>query len=212
VLKLLDPGTRTKSEPSVVRDLHKQPRDWKKDARRRGDLLVRTALRTYIVDTSVCTAAAESAPPASNHKAGVFARQLAVAKVILYVSKFWNFKEHEIVAFCAEAEGTLDVGALDFVKALIQIWWDNSDKVLPKSVMASTVYARLSVALQRANADGAINWRYTEVGEEVFGRDFNTVHAALNSPPRDLSKCDRDLCEAVAVAEDGGSGAGGLIV
>jgi hypothetical protein len=201
VLKLLDPATRTKHEPSIVRDFHKQPHDWKRDAKRRGDLLIRTALKSYIIDTSVCTAAAERAPQASNTKAGVFARQLALAKVVQYVSKFWRFAEHEIVAFCAEAEGTLDVGALDFVKARINDWWENSDQVLPKSVMASSVYARLSVALQRANADGTIWWRYTEVGEAVYAGDFDTVHAALNSKPRDLSECDRDLREeAVAAA------------
>ena len=72
------------------------------------------------------------------------------------------------------------------------------------------VYARLSVALQRANADGAINWRYAEVGEAVFGSDYDTVHAALNSPPRDLSQCDSDLREEVAVEAEG-SGVGGVM-
>ena len=69
---------------------------------------------------------------------------------------------------------------------------------IPKSVMAGQVYARLSVALQRANADGVLNWRYAEVGEALFEADFDTVHAALNSSPRDLSECDADLRGSVA--------------
>jgi hypothetical protein len=100
---------------------------------------------------------------------------------------------HTHTHFCTEAEGALDVGALDFIKSHIQAWWENSDQGLPKSVMASSVYARLAVALQRANADGAIRWRYTEAGEAVYGAEYDTVYAALNSPPRDLLECDRDL-------------------
>jgi hypothetical protein len=208
VLRLLDPRTRTRFEPSIVRDFHKQPRDWKRDCKRRGDLQIRTAMANYIIDTSVCTAAAESAPPESNTTPGVFARKLAKLKVIWYTSKFWRFLEHEIIPFCAEAEGTLDVGALDQIKARINDWWDNSDQVLPKSVMASMVYARLSVALQRANADGALKWRYTEVGEAVYNADFDTVRAALNSPPQNLAECDRDLRDAAAEGVAGGAAGG----
>ena len=101
--------------------------------------------------------------------------------------------------FCAEAEGTLDVGALNFLKKLIDEGFERSDGVVSKSVMASQVYARISVALQRANADGVLNWRYTEVGEEVLDAPHDTVAAALNNPPRDLSECDKDLWEAVPV-------------
>ena len=198
ILRLLDPSTRVRFEPSIVRHFHKQPFDWKKDARRKGDLHVRTDKENYIIDTSIGLAAAASAPSAANTMAGAVARLIAKFKVAWYTGKFKGFKEHEILPFCAEGEGTLDKVAFAFIRRRIDDWFDNSDMTIPKSVMAGQVYARLSVALQRANADGVLNWRYAEVGEALFEADFDTVHAALNSSPRDLSECDADLRGSVA--------------
>jgi hypothetical protein len=192
-----------------VRDFHKQPHDWKKDARRRGDLHVRTATENYIIDTSIGSAAAATAPPEANYKAGSVARKLAKEKVVHYTSKFRGFREHEIIPFTAESEGALDIVAHTFTRSRIDEGYSNSDKTIPRSVMATQTYARLSVAVQRANGDGVLRWRYAEVGEAVFDAPSDTVYAALNSLPRDLSECDKDLREAavaVAVAaEESGS-------
>jgi hypothetical protein len=201
VLKFLNPVARIRDEPSIVQHFHKQPRDWKKDARRRGDLHVQTPTANYIIDTSIGSAAAESAPPAANNKAGVVAKQLADQKVVHYTSKYVNFKRHEIVPACAEAEGAFDFGFLKFVQHEIDMGHSNTDGVVPKSVIASGVYSRLSVALQRANADGVLNWRYTEYGEALWDGPCDRVIAALDNAPQDLSECDSDLRVAAPVAD-----------
>jgi hypothetical protein len=210
VLRFLEPSTRVRFEPSIVRHFHKQPFDWKKDARRRGDLQVRTEKENYIVDTSIGLAAAASAPPASNTKAGGVAELLEKKKVAWYTGKFKGFGKHHLVAFCGEAEGHLGKVAVSFTKQRIDWWYDSSDQTVPKSVVVSQVWARLSVALQRANGDGVLNWRYAEAGEAVFEADYDTVHAALNSLPRDLLECDRDLRDASAVAQGAAGGVGGV--
>jgi hypothetical protein len=201
VLKFLDPTTRITFEPSIVKHFHKQPHDWKKDGRRRGDLRVRTATAHYIIDTSVGLAAAASAPSAANKQAGVVARKLAKAKVVEYTGAFKNFRPHEIMPFCVEAEGTWDFAALDFMKARITDFFDNGDQSTPKSVVADRVFSRLAVALQRANGYGVLNWRYAEAGEGIYGSDFDTVHAALNSAVVSLANCDADLREVLEEGE-----------
>ena len=91
------------------------------------------------------------------------ARKLAKDKVIQYTSAFTDFRVHEIVGFCAEAEGALDVHSLTFLKDRISTDACEYNPMLVKSAVASEVYARVSAALQRANADGVINWRYAEL-------------------------------------------------
>ena len=208
ILRWLDPSTRIRFEPFIVNHFHKQPKDWKRDGRRRGDLHVRTATENYIIDTSVGLAAAASAPAAANTKAGVVARKLAKDKVVQYISTFTNFKEHEIVPCCAEAEGSLDVFFEKFIQRRIDDGWLNNP-TRPKSTIAAEVYARLSTALQRGNADGVINWRYAECGEAIHDADSDPVRAALNSPAIDLAECDRDLRKRRRVAA-GGVAAGGV--
>jgi hypothetical protein len=193
VLKFLDPSTRIRDEPSIVRHFHKQPYNWKKHARDRGDLHVRTSTENYIIDTTIGSAAAASAPSAANHTAGVVAEKLAKGKVVHYTSTFKGFKQHEIVGLAAEAEGALALVSFKFVQRRVDDWHSDSDKTIPKSVVASQTYARLSVSLQRANADGVLWWRYAEIGEALYDGDFDTVHASLNSAPHNLLTCDADL-------------------
>ena len=202
ILKWLDPTTRVKFEPEIVRHFHKQSKDWKKDARRRGDLWVRTSSESYIIDTSIGLAAAASAPTAANTKAGVVARKLAKDKTLQYVSAYKNFKEHEIVPISAEAEGTMDVFTLTFLKRRINDACDNNP-ALVRSTVAAEVYERMSCALQRANADGVINWRYAEYSSALYNSDAlaDPVHAALNSPAIDLAECDSDLRKEKGVAQ-----------
>ena len=109
-----------------------------------------------------------------------------------YISTFTNFKEHEIVAACAEAEGTLDVFLLDFIKRRIGDACDNNP-ALVRSRVATEVYERLSVAIQRANADGVIGLRFSEYGSALLNSDSDPVFAALNSAAINLAECDRDL-------------------
>ena len=208
ILKLLDPSTRIRFEPSIVRHFHKQPKNWKQDGWRRGDLHVRTATMNYIIDTSVGLAAAASAPAAANTKAGVVAQKLARDKVVQYVSTYRDFKEHEIVPACAEGEGALDLGFQKFLQQRIDDgWFINPTR--PKSVVAAEVYARLSTALQRGNADGVINWRYAECGEAIHDADSDPIRAALNSPAIDLRTCDMDLRSRRGIAAGGVAVAGG---
>ena len=194
ILKWLDPNTRVKYEPEIVRHFHKQPKNWKEDARRRGDLWVRTATESYIIDTSVGLAGAARADQLANANtmAGVVARKLRKDKILQYITAFTNFKEHEIMAFCAEAEGCLDTVAVKFMKRRIDDACD-SNPALIRSRVAAEVYERLSVAVQRANADGVISWRYTEYGKTLYDSDSDPVFAALNSAPINLAECDRDL-------------------
>ena len=202
ILRFCDPTLRIRFEPSIVRDFHKQPFNWKMDARRRGDLQVRSATANYIIDTSVGSAAAASAPPAANFKAGSVARQLAQNKVVHYTGSYRGFREHEIKPFCAESEGSLDTAAKGLAQAAVDTGYSNSDQSVSKAVFAGNVFSRLSVALQRANGDGVLRWRYAEVGEAAFDAPCDPVYAALNSPPRDLSECDRDLRTAAAAEEE----------
>ena len=139
------------------------------------------------------------APTAANTKAGVVARKLAKDKTLQYVSAYKNFKEHEIVPICAEAEGTMDVFTLTFLKRRINDACDNNP-ALVRSTVAAEVYERMSCALQRANADGVINWRYAEYGSALYNSDADPVHAALNSPAIDLAECDSDLRKEKGVA------------
>ena len=206
----------------IVRHFHKQPKNWKEDKSRRGDLWIRTARESYIVDTSIglAAAAAHASLYSNDKKAGAVARKLAKDKVLQYVSAFTNFKEHEIVAACAEAEGTLDVFFLEHMKHRIDEACA-SNPALVKSRVATEVYERLSVAIQRANADGVICWRYSEIGSAIQDSDSDPVLSALNSAPINMAECDRDLrqagvaaeqaeveAEAAAEAECGGSVAG----
>jgi hypothetical protein len=94
-----------------------------------------------------------------------------------------TLKRHEIVPACAEAEKAFDFGFLRFVQHEIDMVHSNTNGVVPKSVIASGVYSRLSVALQRANADGVLNWRYTEYGEALWDGPCDRVIAALDNAP-----------------------------
>jgi len=209
ILKWLDPTTRVKFEPEIVRHFHKQPKKWKEDGLRRGDLWIRTSTESYIIDTSLGLAAAASNASAYSNspRAGAVARKLAKDKVLQYVSAFINFKEHEIVPACAEAEGTLDVFFLDFMKRRIGDACDNNP-ALVRSRVAAEVYERLSVAIQRAGADGVINWRYAEYGSTLHDSNSDPVFAALNSAAINLAECDRDLIRGVPAAGAGGVAAG----
>ena len=77
------------------------------------------------------------------------------------------------------------------------------------------MYARLSTALQRGNADGVVNWRYAECGEAIHDADSDPIRAALNSPAIDLRTCDADLrsrrWEAAGGSVAGGAAAGGVV-
>ena len=121
---------------------------------------MRTATESYIIDTSVGLAGAARADQLANANtmAGVVARKLRKDKILQYITAFTNFKEHEIMAFCAEAEGCLDTVAVKFMKRRIDDACD-SNPALIRSRVAAEVYERLSVAVQRANADGVISWR-----------------------------------------------------
>jgi hypothetical protein len=210
ILKWLDPTTRVKFEPEIVRHFHKQPTTWKEDRFRRGDIWVRTSTESYIIDTSIgmAAAAAYKSLITKTTGAGVVARKLAKDKVLQYISAFNNFKQHEIIAACAEAEGTIDVFFLDFIKRRIEGACDNNP-ALTRSRVAAEVYERLSVAIQRANADGVISWRYSEYGSALHNSDSDPVFAALNSANINLAECDHDMIQGgggmiLAVDQEGG--------
>ena len=191
-LKRLDPSTRVRFEPWLVQHFHKQPHNWKQDSKRRADLHIRTDTENYIIDTSLGLAAAASAPAAANTKAGVVARKLAEDKVVYYTSTFKNLKRHEIIPFCAEGEGALDIFAFKFLQRRIEDGWVLNAS-LPRSVLAAEIYAAISVSIQRSGADGVLNWRYSEFGKSIHDSAADPVHAALNSSPIDIAECDRDL-------------------
>ena len=65
---------------------------------------------------------------------------------------------------------------------------------------------RLSVAIQRANADGVIGWRYSEYGSALYDSNSDPVFAALSSAPIDMAECDRDLRGGVAAGGLSGEG------
>ena len=88
ILKWLDPTTRVRFEPEIVRHFHKQPKNWKEDRFRRGDLWVRTATESYIIDTSIGMAAAASHKSfiTKSSGSGAVARKLAKDKVVTPIS------------------------------------------------------------------------------------------------------------------------------
>jgi len=93
---------------------------------------------------------------------------------------------------------------LDFIKLRIEEACDNNPALI-RSRVAAEVYERLSVAIQRANADGVISWRYSEYGNAIYDTASDPVFAALNSETINLAECDRDLIRkpgtAAAAAE-----------
>ena len=209
IIKWLDPSARIRFEPSVVQHFHKRPKNWKRDARRRADLHVQTATDNFIIDTSVGLAGAASVLASFYTKAGVLARKLAKDKVTQYVSAYTNMRQHEILGLCAEAEGALDYFFFKFFQKLIDNAWER-DPSRTKAAMATEVYTRLSTALQRGNADGAINWRYAEIGEVIYDSSSDMVRDALNSPAINMAECDKDLRErARGAAVVAGVAAGG---
>ena len=213
VIKWLDPSARIRFEPSVVQHFHKRPKNWKRDGRRRADLHVQTATENFIIDTSVGLAGAASVLASFYTKAGVLARKLAKDKVVQYVSAYTNMKEHEILGLCAEAEGALDYFFFKFFQIRIDNAWERNP-TRTKAAMATEVYTRLSTALQRGNADGAINWRYAEVGEVIYDSSSDRVRDALNSPAINMAECDKDLREramGAAAAAAAGVGSGGAM-
>jgi hypothetical protein len=155
----------------------------------------------------MAAAAQYSSTKYNTTKAGAVARKLAEDKVLQYISAFTNFKKHEIIAACAEAEGAIDVFFLDFIKRRIEDGCE-SNPALIRSRVATEVYERLSVAIQRANADGVIGWRYAEFGESLSNSDTDPVFAALNSAPINLAECDSDLRRGGDEVEEE---AGGLV-
>ena len=66
--------------------------------------------------------------------------------------------------------------------------------------------ARLSVAIQRAGADGVINWRYAEYGNTLHDSNSDPVFAALNSAAINLAQCDRDLRVMMGAPPEGAGG------
>ena len=108
-----------------------------------------------------------------------------------------------------EAEGALDYFFFKFFQKLIDNAWER-DPSRTKAAMATEVYTRLSTALQRGNADGAINWRYAEIGEVIYDSSSDMVRDALNSPAINMAECDKDLRErARGAAVVAGVAAGG---
>ena len=200
MLRWLDPTTRIRFEPSVVKHFHKRPKDWKKDSRRRADLHIRTSKKNYLLDTSVGLAGATSVVD-KTYSVGSVARKLAKDKVIQYTSAFTDFREHEIVGFCAEAEGALDIHSLTFLKDRITDACEYNP-MLVKSAVASEVYARVSAALQRANADGVINWCNAEFGEDIHDSDYSDpVLRAIIAPPINLKECNQDLAQVYRIVD-----------
>jgi hypothetical protein len=56
-------------------------------------------------------------------------------------------------------------------------------RALTRSRIAAEVYERLSVAIQRANADGVISWRYSEYGSALHNSesDPESRHSTLQT-------------------------------
>ena len=93
----------------------------------------------------------------------------------------------------------MDVFTLSFLKRRIDDACDNNP-ARNRSTVAAEVYERMPCALQRANADGVINWRYAEYGSALYNTDADPVHAALNSSAINLAECDSDLRKEAVVA------------
>ena len=81
---------------------------------------------------------------------------------------FINFKEHEIVPACAEAEGTLDVFFLDFTGMMIGDACDNNP-ALVRSRVAAEVYERLSSGLAARTASSVALRRVWQHAALEFG-------------------------------------------
>ena len=86
------------------------------------------------------------------------------------------------------------------------------DRETPKSVHASRLYERISVALQQSNAQAILDFRYAEI-DVPEAAQHDAVMGVLNTKLLSLADCDADLLAVEAVEMDLQEelGAGGIV-
>jgi hypothetical protein len=101
------------------------------------------------------------------------------------------------------------------LRELIDIKDDSGfDRETPKSVHASRLYERISVALQQSNAQAILDFRYAEI-DVPEAAQHDAVMGVLNTKLLSLADCDADLLqvdvEAVEMDLQEELGAGGIV-
>jgi hypothetical protein len=197
-----DVTARVRVEPNIVRHCKLSAVDHAKSHKCRADLLVTDANGARIFDFVVSNAAATSSPVSANRKTGVVAQREVDAKNRKYSASFNGIRPGENFFACAaESHGCLHPLFLSFLRELVDIKDDTGlEKETPKSVHASRLYERIGVALQRGNAQGILDFRYSEVDAPETA-EHDAVIEALNTKFLSLADCDADLRVADDMAD-----------
>ena len=116
-------------------------------------------------------------------------------------------------ACAAEVHGALHPFFVGVLRELIDIKDDSGfDRETPKSVHASRLYERISVALQQSNAQAILDFRYAEI-DVPEAAQHDAVMEVLNTKLLSLADCDADLLAVEDVEMDLQEelGAGGIV-
>jgi hypothetical protein len=127
-------------------------------------------------------------------EAGAAANASVKLKDGKYTQKFKGVRPGvNFFACAAEAHGTLHNLFFTVLRELVDNKYSESQAV-PKSVLASRLYERIGVALQKGNAQGILSFRYTEIDvPEGDNAKQDAVMAALYTRLLSLADCDADL-------------------
>ena len=174
-----------------------QAKDYSKDGRRRADVLVTDSESARTYDFVVTNAAAPSAPDTALREAGAAANASVKLKDRKYTQKFKGVRPGvNFFACAAESHGTLHNLFFTVLRELVDNKYSESQAV-PKSVLASRLYERIGVALQKGNAQGILSFRYTEIDvPEGDNAKQDAVMGALYTGLLSLADCDADLASA----------------
>jgi hypothetical protein len=187
---------RVRVEPSAVAHCRFIAKDYSKDGRRRADVLITDpdGARTY--DFVVSNAAASSAPAGALLKAGTTADRSVKQKNRKYQRKFHGVRPGENFFACAaESHGALDKLFFYALRDLVETKVGTGSDI-PKSILASRLYERIGVALQKGNAQGILAFRYAEMDQpedmEAAKRDA-VMDKLTTKTVLSLATCDADL-------------------
>jgi hypothetical protein len=207
-------AARVRVEPNIVRQCNLVAVDYAKSHRCRADLLVTDADGARIFDFVVANAAAASAPVLANKKTGVVAHREMEEKNKQYTKNYRGVVPGKNFFACAaEFHGALHPFFVGVLQELIDIKDDSGfDRETPKSVHASRLYERISVALQQSNAQAILDFRYAEI-DVPEAAQHDAVMGVLNTKLLSLADCDADLLAVEAVEMDLQEelGAGGIV-
>ena len=162
-------GTWVLNEPNVAACLDIRP---SKDEYRgsRGDAFVRTPSgANYVVDVTIVNAASDYEHANITFKAGEETEQAFKDKVAQYSEERFPTMDAKanlrIAAF--DVRGGASKGTLDYLREIIDRESSKCEGLTHKSIIASRLYQRVSVAIQKSVAYNILEYRYWRVPVRV---------------------------------------------